>query len=187
MYSLRVKKSIHLHLCTKFHLVICLLGWAIKCSVGCVSTSVWLTRYIRAFYLLPMQNLTLILPWDVFAFKKIHTVWVYRWVVRKFIFVICRVWLHVRVSVTWIWTDAEQIYFFYFDSKAQLWELTYHLKISNLHFMHCAKAPMISLSKDFSIISCVYGCIYTRQESFRGLVCCINTYSVFEYRKYALK
>lgn len=113
MYSLRIKKSINLHLCTKFHLVICLLGWAIKCSVGCVSTSVWLTRYIRAFYLLPMQNLTLVLPWDVFAFKKIHTVWVYRWVVRKLIFVICRVWFHVRVRVTWIWTDAEQIFFFF--------------------------------------------------------------------------
>lgn len=78
MYDL-MKKSIHLHFSTKFHLVICLLGCAIKCSVDCVSTSVWLTRYIRAFYLLPMQNLTLVLPWDVFAFKNIHTSWVLWW------------------------------------------------------------------------------------------------------------
>lgn len=184
MYDLRKKKSIHLHLCTEFHLVIYLLGWAIKCSVDCVSTSVWLTRYIRAFYLLPMQNLTLVLPWDVFAFKNIHTSWVHWGVIKNFIVFICRVCLRVRVRVTY-WTDVEKILFSYVDSKVQLWELMYHLKISNLHFMHCAKAPMSSLSKDFFNYISVYACIYTWQESFRGLVCCINAYSVLEYIKYA--
>lgn len=125
------KKSVHLHSCTKFHLVICLLGWAIKCSVGCISTSVWLTSYIRAFYLQPMQNLTLVLPWDVFAFKKIHTLWAHRWVVRKFTVVICRVWLYVRVKLTWMWTDAERNLFFILIPKPNCgnWYIVLKLQI----------------------------------------------------------